>query len=312
MNESSATPVVVAVADEHDTALRYAAAEAVRDRRPLRVVHVVPPPRGVAGPGVAGASIVVSFQAMEMIAEELIKKQHERAVELVSGAVPVEKALRRGPVVDVLLEECQGADHLVVQHRHGPRLGRILTGSTAAALAARAPVPVVSVPEAWTGPHAVPHVTVALGRRDLEGRWDGLLTEALHEARRRNASLTILHAWFVPAEYGEDGLDPATLNRWHQGARAEVEESITRWAAVHPDADIRIDVPHKRPVDAIVAASRHSDVLVVGRRRSDGLVHLGSVVRAVIRESQCPVVVVTPASRQASSATVEPERASIP
>jgi nucleotide-binding universal stress UspA family protein len=312
MSESSTTPVVVAVADEHDAALRYAAAEAQRDRRPLRVVHVVPPPRGIAGAGVAGASIVVSFQAVEMIADDLIKQQRERALELVSGAVPVETALRRGPVIDMLLEEARGADHLVVQHRHGSRLGRILTGSTAAALAARAPVPVVSVPESWTGPHAVPHVTVALGRRDLEGRWDGLLGKALREARRREASLAILHAWYVPAEYGDVGLDPATMNRWHDEARAEVEESITPWIRAHPEIDVRVDVPHERPVDAIVAASRHSDVLVVGRRRSDGLVHLGSVVRAVIRESQCPVLVVTPASRQAESTPVEPERASIP
>jgi len=312
MSHPAAAPVVVAVADEHDAALRYAAVEAVRDRRPLRVVHVVPPPRGIAGAGVAGASIVVSLQAMEMIGEALLKQQHERAVDLVSGAVPVEKALRRGPVVDVLVEESQVADHLVVQHRHGPRLGRILTGSTAAALAARAPVPVVSVPESWAGPHAVPHVTVALGRRDVAGRWDGLVAEALHEAQRRNASLTILHAWYVPAEYGEDGLDAATVNRWHEEARAEVTAAIAPWIRTHPDVDVRVAVPHQRPVDAIVAASRHSDVLVVGRRRSDGLVHLGSVVRAAIRESQCPVVVLTPASRQTAPTPVELERASIP
>jgi len=188
MNSTGPEPIVVAVADEHDAALRYAATESVRERRPLRVVHAVPPPRGVVGPGAGGPeTILVTYRAIELVAEDLLQQQYERAVKLVDGDVPVAKVLGRGPVIDVLLDQSEDAHRLVLQHRHGPRLSRILTGSTAAALAARATVPVVSVPELWAGPRAVPHVTVALGGRDVEGGCDALLESAFAEAAARHA-----------------------------------------------------------------------------------------------------------------------------
>lgn len=78
----------------------------------------------------------------------------------------------------------------------------------------------------------------------------------------------------------------------------------------HPTVDMRIDVRYERPADGIVAASRHSDLVVVGRRGSHGLVHLGSVVRAVVHGSRCPVMVLTPASRERGrKAAVEAETA---
>jgi nucleotide-binding universal stress UspA family protein len=304
-------PIVVAVADDHDAALRYAATEAVRERRPLRLVHAVPPPRGVVGPGAVGPeTILLTYRAIELVAGDVLQQQYERAVTLVDWNVPVAKVLRRGPVVDVLLDQSRDAYRLVLQRRHGPQLSRILTGSTAAALAARAPVPVVSVPELWAGPRAVPHVTVALGERDVEGHCPALLASAFMEAAARHASLTVLHAIYVPVEYGELALDEATIQRWHDEARRQIEDQARTWQQQHPTVDLRIDLRYERPADGILAASRHSDLVVVGRRGSHGLVHLGSVVRAVVRGSQCPVMVLTPASReQGRRATVEAQAA---
>lgn len=292
MSSSQRAPVVVAVADDHDAALRYAAAEAVRDRRPLRVVHVVPPVRGVANM----ESMLITFEAVELVAEDLLHKQYERAQELVGDAVPVERVLRRGVAVEMLLEQVRDADHLVLQRRQGSRLGRILTGSTAASLAARSPAPVVSVPESWPGPRAVPHVTVALGDRDVKGHEDPLLAWAFAEAEARKSPLRVLHAWYLPAAYGELSLPHPTLEDWQELARQGIEGQLLPWRRAHPGVDVRVDVHHMRPIDAIVEASVHTDLLVVGRRRSHGLVHLGSVARAAVRESRCPLVVVTPDS----------------
>lgn len=285
--------VVVAVADEHDAALRYAAAEAVRDWRSLRVVHVVHPPRGLAGP----EAILISFQAVELVAEQLLRHQYERALELVDGRVPVEPVLRRGVVVDMLLEQCGDADHIVLQQRHAPRLDRILTGSTAAALAARSPVPVVSVPELWPGPHASPRVTVGVGDRDVGDHDENLLARAFFEAEARRASLTVLHAWYLPPDYGPVDAPGSVVDGWQEATRRQVEAHVAPWRRAHSGVEVRVDVPHMRPVDALVAASGHSDVLLVGRRRSHGVVHLGSIVRAAVRECRCPLVVVTPDSR---------------
>lgn len=299
LKTSSPAPVVVALADDHPGALRYAASEAVRDRRPLRVVHVLHPPRGGPGP----ESMLISFEAAEVVAERLLRDQYELARRLVAGAVPVERVLRRGPVVESLMEQCEDADHLVLQRRHAARLRRLLTGSTVAALAAHSPVPVVAVPELWSGPRATPHVTVALGEHDIGVRESTLLAQAFAEAETRDASLTVLHAWFLPAEYGEVTMANPTLEDWQDVARRDVEAHVTPWREAHPTVDVRVDVPHLRPADALLRDSRHSDLLLVGRR-THGLQHLGPVVRGALRESQCPVVVVgVPATADAGVPT---------
>lgn len=305
MRSSERAPVVVAVADEHDTALRYAAAEAVRDRRPLRVVHVVPSVRGVS----SMETMLVTFEAVELVAEDLVHSQYERARELVGDVVPVERVLRRGAVVEMLLEQARDADHLVVQRRRASRLGRILTGSTVASLAARSPVPVVSVPESWAEPRSEPHLTVALGDRDVEGHEEPLLAWAFAEAEARRASLEVLHAWYLPASYGELDVSRPALEDWQRLAHQSIDARLLSWRRAHPTVDVRTDVPHKRPIDAIVEASTHTDALVVGRRRSHGLVHLGSVVRAAVRESHCPLIVVTPDSPVKDHQTPSRERA---
>lgn len=285
MNTSRALPVVVAVADDHPSAVRFAAAEALREDRPLRVVHVLQPPRG-GGP----ESMLISFEAAEVLADRDLSSQHALAQRLVRGAVPVERVMGRGPVIESLVEQCEDADHLVVQRRHAARLRRLVSGSTVAALAARSPVPVVAVPELWSGPRATPHVTVALGEHDTGLSESGLLAWAFTEAEDRGASLTVLHAWFLAAESGEaaEVVDVAAL--------------VAPWRESHPTVDVRVDVPHLRPADALLRASRHSDLLLVGRRPVHGLQpHLGSVVRAALRESQCPVVVVGVAAHRSSS-----------
>jgi nucleotide-binding universal stress UspA family protein len=88
-----------------------------------------------------------------------------------------------------------------------------------------------------------------------------LLHHAFHEATVRNASLS-------------------------------VQDHVAPGQSAHPTIDVRAEVPHIRPVDALEHASAHSDLLLVGRRRGHGLVHLGSVVRTLISESRCPVGVV--------------------
>ena len=299
MNASLTAPVVVAVADDHPSALRFAAAEAVRDHRPLRVVHVLHPPRGGPGP----ETMLISFEAAEVVAGQVLQGQFELAQRLVAGAVPVERVLGRGPVVENLMAQCGDADHLVLQRRHAARLRRLLTGSTVAALAAHSPVPVVAVPEMWSGPRATPHVTVAIGEHDVGLRESALLAHAYAEAEARNASLTVLFAWFLPADYGEVTMANPTLGDWRDVARRDVETHVAPWSQSHPTVDVRVDVPHLRPADALLRASRHSDLLLVGRR-THGLQHLGPVVRGALRESQCPVVVVgAPVTADAGTAS---------
>lgn len=290
-------PIVVAVADEHDAALRFAAGEAVREGRPLRLLHVAPPPRGVFSP----ESMLHVLDAVETAGQELLDRQCQRALELVEGRVPVETALCHGPVVDALLGLSADAERIVVQRRSPGRLRRLLTGSTVAGLAARAPVPVVVVPEQWAGPRATPPVYVWLG----EGVDDGaaVLDRAFLEAENRGAPLSVLHASHVPAQTGGSPERRRAREDQRQAARARLVEQVASRRAAHPMVEVRVEGSHLHPAEALVQVSGHSRLLVVGRR-GHGLVRLGPVARRLVRDAHCPLVLVTrvdqPSRRAAS------------
>lgn len=280
-------PILVAVgdSDKQDAALRFAADEAVRDRRPLRLVHVVHPPRE----GMFPEQMLISFSAVELAASSLLRSQADHAAHLTGDVVPISRTLRRGAVVDQLVELSAGAHQVVLQHRQQSRLLRVFTGSTAAGVAAHAAVPVVSVPELWTGP-STRDVVVAL---DRVGGDDTLLRYGVGEAIRREARLTVLHAWFVPELYGDALVDRAELHHVHESVRARIETALLPLRADHPHVDVRIELVHMRPADAVVERSGRTELLVLGRSSaSPGSSHLGSVTRAALREARCPVAVV--------------------
>jgi len=300
-------PIVVAVgdSDSHDAALRFAADEAVRDRRPLRLVHVVHPPRE----GMFPEQMLISFSAVELAASQLLRGQVEAAVRLTGGVVPVSQALRRGAVVDHLVELSGNADHIVLQHRQQTRLVRVFTGSTAAGVAAHAHVPVVSVPELWSGP-SNHDVTVGLDRVDQAGN---LLRHGFAEALARDARLTVLHAWYLPPLYDDALVDRTDLHHWREGVRARIEAALVPLRSRFPEVDVHVELQHMRPADALVERSGRSDLLVLGRSWAERVTsHLGSVTRAVLREARCPVVVVDSVEPEVRRPTDEREAVSAP
>lgn len=295
-------PILLAVGDSdaHDAALRFAAEEAVHQHRPLHLVHVMHPASGVTVP----EQMLVSFEAATLVAQELLTGQAERAADLVHGQVEIIKHLRRGSVVDELVGLSVGADHIVLQHRQQARLLRVFTGSVCAGVAGRALVPVISVPELWSASTSKHQVLVGLD--GVEGN-NSLLEQAFREAAARNALLTVLHAWFVPSMYDDAIVDRVALHQWREAVRKQIDEVLQPFTKAHPSVEVRIELPHMRPADALVEESGHSDLLLVGRRRAaHGLAHLGPVARAVIRETRCPVVVVAPDGVSVDVVDVDP------
>jgi len=133
-----------------------------------------------------------------------------------------------------------------------------------------------------------------VGIDDTSGN-DVLLEQAFRTAARRDAALTVLHAWYIPSIY-----DEAILQRCVKQARAEVrsqiEQEMSVWRAAYPTVEAHLDLSHARPADALVAASEHCQLLLLDRRSAGhSLAHLGPVTRALIRESRCPVMVLPPA-----------------
>jgi nucleotide-binding universal stress UspA family protein len=293
MDIDARPPVVVAIGDEdeHAAAVRFAAAEAVREVRPLRVVHVVHAP--ILGPG--PEQMLLSFENADMVGDELLAAAVERAEDVVAGRVPVTKKLWHGPVVPSLVEAGEQAHRVVLQHRQLTGLRRVLTGSVCAGVAAHAQVPVVSVPELWTVRD--PAARLVVGVDDTTGD-HRLLEPAFALAAEREASLVVLHAWYIPSMYAEAMRGRAAVEEAREKTRFRIAEEMAVWQAAYPAVDAQLEVSHARPADALLAASQRSDLLVLGRRSgAHAVTHLGSVTRALVRESRCPVMVLPPTWR---------------
>lgn len=285
------TPVVVVGVGpvEVESALAFAAEEAIRARCGLHLVHAV----RVASPGPESILVTDVHVDVEKWGREILDLAVKRAEDLVDGAVPVTRELRRGAPVHVLVEAGRSARMVVLEHRHLSRLARIVNRTVAGGVAARLPVPVVAVPSGWT-PTDGPKVVVA--GVDVPERSDEVLRTAVAEARARGASLKVVHAWSWPA-YDPDATSYGDEHeRWANRSRAEVRAALDRLGdeAVAMEADV--EVHPGRVIEAILAASEGADLLVIGRH--DPLVpvgsHIGPVARAVLREAACPVLLANP------------------
>jgi len=290
MNTTSRAPILLALGEEdiNDGVLRFAVDEALRQDRPLALVHVVDPPSS----GMVPEQLLISFKSAELVARQMLSRYVERAEDLVEGRVPITKSLRRGPVVDQLVEAADSADHIVLQHRQQGRLRRVFTGSVAAGVASRAKVPVVSVPELWSK-EETRRVLVAIdGVRGNEG----LLRKAFDEASTRNATLVVLHAWYLPSIYDDALADRGSLVPWQERARERINRQVEPMRDAYPTVAVTIEMPRMRPAEAIVEAADTSDLALVGRSATRGRPHLGSLTRALLREIRSPLVVVNPAT----------------
>ncbi len=119
------------------------------------------------------------------------------------------------------------------------------------------------------------------------------LTWAAREAGSRGARLRV-----VLATDGESVGDAAALVRAAHEAGEQLTEDVAAWATSVDGAPtkgrVEIDVQPGGAVPALVEASEHADVLVVGNRGRGALIGalLGSVAFSVTAQARCPVVVV--------------------
>jgi nucleotide-binding universal stress UspA family protein len=272
-------PVVVGVDGSPGAAraVAWAAGEAARRQRPLRVVAVLP------AHGVRSA-----FLASD-------------AVEDARRAVPgleVSGDVLGGDPVDALVEAGRGAEVLVVGTRGRGALAGMVLGTVSAAVAARAVCPTVVVPGTHT---ASPDAPVVVG---VDGTPSGTAAVgfAFAAADRADVPLVAVHAWQDlpddPEWYSllDDDVPTAATEVTPDLPEAELlAERLAGWSSTYPDVEVLRVLPEGRPVPALVARSGRARLLVVGSHRRHGLERvLGSVGQAVLRRASCPVAVVPP------------------
>ncbi|SFL43224.1 universal stress protein [Geodermatophilus ruber] len=255
---SRSHPVVVGVdgTSEAAAAAHAAAAEAAARGLPLRLVRAVPAPEAAHG---------------DRAAAELEQLLRALAPERPDGAV--QAALRYGPASLVMTDESRSATLVVVAVP-----GRV--GRVPAALIRWAACPVLAHrPAAGSG------VVVGVDGGPGSGT---VLAGAGTAAALRNTTLRALHTWVRRSEAARgpehDRFDPAV----DAAERDLVEQYLDPLRAELPDVPVVVDVRHGLPYDALVAASRTAELLVLGRVPLRAAV-LATAVTAV---AGCPVLLV--------------------
>ncbi|MFC7493563.1 MULTISPECIES: universal stress protein [unclassified Nocardioides] len=292
---NTAETVVVAVADKDaEACLAFAVADVRRRGGRVRLVHVVP----VLELPTSSEPMVVDGDTLRRAGSDVTDELAATLEHELPDTVVV-PTLMSGPTVPELVGAARGARAIVLQRRRrGWR--RVVALSTANGVAAHAPVPVVVVPGEWS-PDEASDAAVVVGVDDVLTA-PHLLATALDEARQRRARLRIVHAWHYDDAYEDLLLAGDVVRRIEDELRRDLDRELAPTLHKNPDVAVELVVQHARAADALTRESESAGLLVLGRHRpllSWGP-HLGSVVRAVIRESACPVMVVDPAATRPS------------
>lgn len=118
---------------------------------------------------------------------------------------------------------------------------------------------------------------------------------AYGEARRRDARLTVVHAYATPVYWGVPEFGAVVPPQPHDETVAEAEAVLERVLADAPD-DVAIErsVVEGPAASVLLDAAEQADLLIVGSRGHGGFMGLllGSTSHQVVTHATCPVTVV--------------------
>lgn len=283
-------------------AIAYAAREADRFDATVKIVHVSPDYRPVAGiyplayPITASEARAVGHKILAAAAEEA--RAH-------IGEDRVRTELVTGGRVASLVRAAAGSRAIVLGDQRRMLVDRLATGTVLGGVAARATAPVVVVPGDWA---PAEHGTVMAAIKACD-RSPGLIERALNVASERKARLVLLHAWELPTLYDDMIVSRLDETTWDDEARAALEKTVEEVRGDHDDVEVEIRIAHGQPAHVIADASSEADLVLIARRpHAFPLGYLGSTGRTVVREAHSPVVVLPPAGEPEGLAGLALER----
>lgn len=279
--------------EESLAAVGWAAAEAVRRRVPLSIVHVVDPRHG---PAPAYASPLRHDRAGRLRhdlphrARSALARASQRAAQAAPG-VDLRTGAVFGRTAEVLTALTVRAPLLVIGTRGAGGFPGLRLGSVALGLACRARCPVVFAP-VGSGP-VVGEIVVGIDDCDEAAAALGF---GFGEADARGARLTALHVWAQPRAGRLEGYRDWVLSVGpvNQGAAALLAERVAPWRDKYPDVVVTESTVHGHPGRALALASRGADLVVVGgcRRGPASVPGLGQLGYAMLHHAQCPVALI--------------------
>ncbi|MFI8287549.1 universal stress protein [Streptomyces sp. NPDC085614] len=267
------------------TAVLWAADEAARRGRSLHLVHAADTDRRAL---FANAE---TLQAVREAGRDLLID----TASLVQDRFPdlaVTRELSRQEPVAGLRAAAGHRGTIVVGNRGLGGFSALLLGSVGLGVAGRAEAPVIVVRGEGERPETGSVTAAVHDAEDL-----GWLLLAAAEADARKAALRLVSVWNVLTHVGSvatmlDDLDGIAQQRVY-----EVKSLADRVREVYPQLIVGHHVVTGTSTPGtLIDASRHSDLLVLGRgRRPLGVgPSLGRVAHALIHHAHCPVEIVPP------------------
>lgn len=297
----SPTGIVVGIdgSDQSNCALIWAAREAKSRNVPLHLVTAYTVPIFAAS-GLDGGYATVDDDVIRQGAEAVLR---ESAAKIAHLNVDMDARVENGDASGVLVEMSQTAQLLVFGSRgRGGFIGRLL-GSVSSALPAHSECPTVTVPLSCAkrlgeGPEDSPEgpviekvVTVGVDGSD-QARYAVLL--AAERAERTGCTLRIICA--VQPYTGSLAWMPAPVDRETLFSEIQLQlDAGEKWLRSHfPKLPIEIKLMEGSAVDALVAATETSELVVMGTRGRGGFAGmlLGSTTDGVRHHAKGPVMVV--------------------
>jgi nucleotide-binding universal stress UspA family protein len=270
-------------------ALQWAAQAAQQRGRTLEIVTTWSMPAADLG---IGASATLQQDLVDELRKEA-QTTNDEALKIVADmGVNATGEVIVGRPASALVNRSEDADMVVVGSHGAGGLTGFLLGSVSRQVATHASCPTVVVrPPAADGKDIVvgvdgsPHSLKAL-------QW------AFEQASFAGCALHVLHSWEIPPTWSMvevPSYEPEVLIRDYGNAELrETSEAMAGFREDFPDVKVRQEVMKGSPVKALVKASEHAELLVVGSRGLGGFrgLLLGSVSHAVVHKASCPVAVV--------------------
>lgn len=272
-----------------ETALRWAAREAQRRSVSLRLAYILSIPVPSTPMGVA--ALQLQPDTLRKNAEKLLGEVGDQVRSDWPG-LEVDAVVSFGGAAQGLLHEATEAELAVVGSRGLGEFRYLAAGSVSAHVATHATCPVVVVPPSWE-PDQADGVLVGVDGSELSM---DAIDFAFEQAQSRQTPLTALIAWHDPVSTGPGDMLPVVydLDALAEEATTLLAESLAGHADRYPDVTVHRKVVRGHADEALIAAGRTADLLVVGSRGRGafrGLL-LGSTSRAVVHHAPCPVAVV--------------------
>ncbi|MER6631174.1 universal stress protein [Streptomyces sp. NPDC000987] len=275
--------------EESVAALGWAAREAIRRGRALRVVHAW---RFQPYEGLDAADAETQAGWVRNAVDEAVRTVTARHPELEVSTDVVE-----GPAVDTLVAAAADAEMLVLGSRgHGPVVGFLL-GSVGQQViaAAKRPVVLVRAGDRPTGEAAGREVVVGQ-QGDPEDSAE-TLRFAFETAAARGATVRAVRAWTLPPVFA---YSPGSLELLDEAGGLEPFEKKALAAALAPLRERFPGVPVVEHVEmgsagqVLLSVTARAQLMVVGRRAHRTAVgaRIGSVAHGVLHHAGCPVAVV--------------------